>query len=133
MVMVNKFTNIKERVMQIAKKVAKKQSMSQEAFFESIGMTSASFRGKALHTELKSQAIVNIITKYPEVDIYWLLLGEQKSSLEIEIHDPGETYGREPLTQDQKDEMIALLKSQIEELKSDKEDLRALLQLARKK
>jgi len=127
--MVNTFTNIKQRVMQIAKK----QSMTQKAFFESIGMTSASFRGKALHTELKSQAIVNIITKYPEVDVHWLLLGERKNSLEIEIHDPGETYGREPLTQDQKDEMIALLKEQIEELKSDKEDLRALLKLARKK
>ena len=131
--MVNKFTNIKERVVQVAKKVAKKQSMSQEAFFKSIGMTSASFRGRALNTELNSQAIVNIITKYPEVDIYWLLLGEQKSPMEVEINDPGETYGRVPLTQDQKDEMIALLKSQIEELKSDKEDLRALLKLARKK
>lgn len=131
--MVNTFTNIKQRVMQVAKRVAKEQSISQEAFFKSIGMTSASFRGKALHTELKSQAIVNIITKYPEVDVHWLLLGERKNSLEIEIHDPGETYGREPLTTDQKDEMIALLREQIEELKSDKEDLRALLKLARKK
>ena len=127
--MVNKFTNIKERVVEIAKK----QSISQERFFHSIEMTSANFRGKAKDTPLNSKAIVNIITKYTEVDIYWLLLGEQKSPLEIEIHDPGETYGREPLTQDQKDEVIALLKSQIEELKSDKEDLRALLKLARKK
>ena len=93
-VMVNKFTNIKERVMQIAKK----QSMTQEAFFKSIGMTSASFRGRALNTELKSQAIVNIITKYPEVNIYWLLLGEQKSPLEMEINDPGDAYGLEPIT-----------------------------------
>lgn len=131
--MVNKFTYIKERVMQVAKKVTKKQSMTQKEFFESIGMTTASFRGKALYTELKSQAIVNIITKYPEVDIYWLLLGEHKSPLEVTIEDPREPYRLEPLTADQKDEMIAVLKSQIKELKSDKEDLRALLNLARKK
>lgn len=128
-VMVNRFTNIKQRIVQIAKE----QPMTQEAFFKSIGMTSASFRGDALHTELRSGAIVNIITKYPEVDVYWLLLGERKSSLEIEIHDPGEKYQALHNTSDEKDEMIELLKNQIEELKLDKQDLRALLQLERKK
>ena len=126
-VMVNKFTNIKERVVQ----VAKKQSITQEAFFESIGMTSASFRGKALNTQLNSKAIVNIITKYPEVDLHWLLLGETKSPYEIEIHDPREKYQTAHKTCEEKDEIIAMRKSQIEDLKADKEDLKKLLGLSK--
>jgi hypothetical protein len=123
--MVNKFTNIKERVVQIAKK----QSISQAKFYQSIGMTSASFRGKALHTQLNSNAIVNIITNYPEVDLRWLLTGEEKSPLEITITDPRDAYGKELTICEEKDEIIAMLKSQVEDLKKDKEDLLALLRL----
>lgn len=129
LVMVNKFPNIKERVMQLAKRAP----MTQEAFFKSIGMTSASFRGKALHTQLKSEAIVNIVTKYPDVDVYWLLLGKRKSAWEVKIDDPRATYQTAHQTCEEKDEMITLLKNQIEELKLDKENLRELLELARKK
>jgi hypothetical protein len=127
--MVNKFTNIKERVVQIAKK----QPMSQAKFYHSIGMTSASFRGKALHTPLNSNAIVNIITKYPDVDLHWLITGEEKSPLEVIIDDPGDTYGKELTICEEKDEIIVMLKAQIEDLKKDKEDLLALLKLANEK
>lgn len=127
--MVNKFTTIKERVVQ----VAKKQSISQERFFRSIGMTSANFRGKAKETPLNSNALANIITKYPEVDLYWLLLGESASSNENMLNEPGLNYETTDKTCEEKDEIIAMLKGQIQDLKADKEDLRALLQLARKK
>lgn len=127
--MVNKFTNIKERVVEIAKK----QSISQERFFHSIGMTSANFRGKAKDTPLNSKAIVNIITKYPEVDLYWLLMGEPKSSETNVLHEPGSKYKTTNTSCEEKDEIIAMLKSQIQDLKADKEDLRELLKLARKK
>lgn len=127
--MVNKFTNIKERVVEIAKK----QSISQERFFHSIGMTSANFRGKAKDTPLNSKAIVNIITKYPEVDLYWLLMGEQKSTNENVLNEPGLEYKTANTSCEEKDEIIAMLKSQIQDLKADKEDLRELLKLARKK
>ena len=123
--MVNKFTNIKERVVQIAKK----QSISQERFFHSIGMTSANFRGKAKETPLNSNAIVNIITKYPEVDVYWLLMGETKSSGANILNEPGLVYETTDKNCEEKDEIIAMLKSQIEDLKSDKEDLKQLLGL----
>ena len=128
-VMVNTFTNIKQRVVQ----VAKKQPMTQEDFFKSIGMTSASFRGKALHTQLRSEAIVNIITKYPEVDVYWLLLGEGRAPGELKIYESGNSYKKTKVSQAEKDKIIALQKQQIEELKADKEDLRELLKLTRKK
>jgi hypothetical protein len=127
--MVNKFTNIKERVVQIAKK----QPISQAKFYHSIGMTSGSFRGKALNTPLNSNAIVNIITNYPEVDLRWLLMGEEKSPLEVTITDPRDPYGEVPKTCEEKDEIIVMLKDQVEELKKDKEDLRAMLKLANEK
>ena len=123
--MVNKFTNIKERVVQIAKK----QSISQERFFHSIGMTSANFRGKAKETPLNSNAIVNIITKYPEVDVYWLLMGEEHDSTTNVVNEPGLTYETAHNDCKEKDEIIAMLKNQIEDLKSDKADLKRLLGL----
>lgn len=123
--MVNKFTNIKERVVQIAKK----QSISQERFFRSIGMTSASFRGKAKDSPLNSNAIVNIITKYPEVDLHWLVTGEQKESLVQTVNEPGLVYEAASKICEEKDEIIAMLKNQVEDLKSDKADLKRLLGL----
>lgn len=130
--MVNKFATIKERVVQIAEK----QELSKKEFFASIGMTSASFRGAAKETPLNSRAIENIISKYPEVDLYWLLLGEAKpkeyktSSL---VREPAVAYGELCKRCDEKDEIIQLLKSQIKDLKSDKEDLKKLLGLIKKK
>ncbi len=123
--MVNKFTNIKERVVQFAKK----QSISQEKFFHSIGMTSANFRGKAKETPLNSNAIANIITKYPEIDIHWLLIGESKTTSSNVLNEPGLKYETTDKSCEEKDEIIAMLKSQIEDLKSDKEDLKQLLGL----
>lgn len=123
--MVNKFTNIKERVVQFAKK----QSISQERFFHSIGMTSANFRGKAKESPLNSNAIANIITKYPSIDIHWLLLGESKSAPVNVLNEPGLKYETLDKSCEEKDEIIAMLKSQIEDLKSDKEDLKQLLGL----
>ncbi len=125
----NKFTNIKERVVRIAEK----QSISKERFFHSIGMTSASFRGKAKETPLNSKAIVNIITNYPDVDLYWLLTGEYKEAAFTGVNEPSGSYGEHSSNCDEKDEMIRLLKSQIKDLKSDKEDLKKLLGLAQKK
>lgn len=122
--MENKFTSIKDRVVQIAER----QGISKEAFFKSIQMTSASFRGKAKETPLNSNAIVNIITEYPEVDLYWLLSGVSKIPAEAInfVEESRKEYRR---TCDEKDKMIAVLKQQIVDLKVDKEDLKKLLGL----
>lgn len=130
--MENIFTNIKERVIQ----VAEKQEISKERFFMSIGMTSASFRGKAKATPLNSNAIVNIITKYPETNLHWLLTGKYKNSDDSglsPINESPNSYGDPNESCKEKDEMIALLKNQIADLKSDKEDLKKLLGLTQKK
>lgn len=126
--MVNKFTNIKERVVQIARK----QPISQERFYHSIGMTSANFRGKAKDSPLNSNAIVNIITKYPDVDLYWLITGEKKEPPKQVVNEPSLVYEAASKICEEKDEIIAMLKNQIEDLKSDKEDLKRLLGLKEK-
>jgi len=69
--MENKFTKIKYRVLQIAEHYR----INKENFFKKIGMTSANFRGNAKETPLNSNAIENIITNYPEINLQWLLTG----------------------------------------------------------
>ena len=122
-----KETNIKERVVQIAKE----QSVSQERFFHSIGMTSANFRGNAKKTPLNSTAIANIVTIYPEVDLHWLVLGETPVKKDRSEEKAPENQLVDKTCQE-KDEIIAMLKSQVQDLKTDKEDLRQLLKLAKK-
>lgn len=127
--MVNKFTNIKERVVE----VAESQGVSKEQFFRSIGMTSASFRGKAKDSPLNSNAVANIITKYPDVDIYWLLTGEKEDTTVNVLNEPRAEYKTAQDICKEKDEIIKVLKSQIKDLKTDKEDLKKLLGLAKGK
>lgn len=130
--MENKFTNIKDRVVV----VAEKQDISKEDFFKSIGMTSANFRGKAKETPLNSNAIVNIITKYPDTDLYWLLSGSTKkvfSAGEYLVEEEGKEYKRSCKSCAEKDKMIVVLENQIVDLRSDKDDLKRLLGLDKKR
>ena len=131
--MENKFTNIKDRVVE----VAERQLISKEAFFKSIGMTSANFRGKAKETPLNSNAIVNIITKYPEVDLHWLLAGSIKRTIPykenvVEESDIHLEYTHICRKCNEKEKIIEALENKIIELKTDKEDLKALLGLRNK-
>lgn len=63
---------IKERIIQLIEY----KGIPKESFYVSIGMTSASFRGKAKETPLNSIAIENILSKIPDVNPLWLLTGE---------------------------------------------------------
>lgn len=77
----NKFPNIKERVLQIAKH----HSISYETFFEKIGMTYGNFKGKAKNTPLNSDAIANILSIYSDIDANWLLTGEGSMIIDTEV------------------------------------------------
>lgn len=70
--MANKITNIKERVLEIAKY----KGVSYERFCESIGMTYGSFKGIAKERPLNSDAIEIIITNNPDINSNWLLTGK---------------------------------------------------------
>lgn len=69
--MVNKLTNIKERVLQIAKY----KEIPYEKFCENIGMTYGSFKGAAKERPLNSDAIDNIISIHSEINADWLITG----------------------------------------------------------
>ncbi len=70
--MVNKITNIKDRIIYFIEY----KEIKKGHFFESIGITSANFRGIAKKTPLNSTAIEKIITLYPELNVRWLITGE---------------------------------------------------------
>lgn len=70
--MVNKFSNIKERILQLTDF----KGITKEEFFKSIGMSYGSFKGSAKDRPLNSDAIENILTIYADVNPEWLLLGK---------------------------------------------------------
>jgi hypothetical protein len=67
----NKSSNIKERVLQITDF----KGVSKEKFFNEIGMTYGNFKGKSKETPLNSNAVADILTKYPDINPTWLLTG----------------------------------------------------------
>jgi len=62
---------IKERIIQLIEY----KKLTKETFFDKIGMTSANFRGNAKKTPVNSQAIENIFSEIPEVNLEWLITG----------------------------------------------------------
>jgi hypothetical protein len=65
---------IKERIVEILEY----KGVVKEDFFAKIGMTSANFRGNAKNTPLNSNAIVNILSEFPDINPDWLLTGKGK-------------------------------------------------------
>lgn len=68
----NKLSNIKERILYLIEK----KGDVKDSFFEKIGMTYGSFKGTAKKRPLNSDAIVNLLTIFPDVNLDWLLTGE---------------------------------------------------------
>lgn len=65
-------TNIKERILYYTDI----KGFSKEKFFEELGITYGSFKGKAKEQALSSDIIERIITKYNDLDPLWLLTGQ---------------------------------------------------------
>ena len=63
---------IKERIV----KLIELKGVAKEKFFQKIGMTSANFRGSAKNTPLNSNAIENILSEFPDVNLEWLISGK---------------------------------------------------------
>ena len=70
-------TNIKERVLQIAKD----KGLSYEFFFSDLGLSYSNFKGKQRNTSLQSDSIDRTISKYDDVDLHWLITGEKKYAI----------------------------------------------------
>ncbi|AQX86127.1 helix-turn-helix transcriptional regulator [Elizabethkingia bruuniana] len=63
---------IKDRIIQ----VVEYKGIAKENFYKKIGMTSASFRGKAKETPINSTAIENILSEIQDLNSEWLLTGK---------------------------------------------------------
>lgn len=86
--------------------IAKYYNISYEKFFPTIDLSYANFKGKAKDTTLNSDAIVKILSKYPEIDVMWLITGE------------GEMLTKKSTqTSDISSEMWLTLKEQLQTLK----------------
>lgn len=68
----DKCSNIKERILYFAKL----KQLKLGFFFETIGMTSANFRGKAQETPINSATIEVLFNEFPEINLEWLLTGK---------------------------------------------------------
>lgn len=65
-------SNIKERVLL----VAKSKGINRTDFFSDLGLSYANFKGVQKTTSLNSDAIVTILSRYPDVDPEWLVTGK---------------------------------------------------------
>lgn len=70
--MVDKITNIKERILQIAEY----EGIAKEIFFKKINMSYGNFKGKSKKTPINSNAIADIFAIFPELNLEWLLTGK---------------------------------------------------------
>ncbi|MDH1602238.1 hypothetical protein [Empedobacter sp. GD03739] len=57
-------------------KILEVRKVQKEYFYKKIGMTSANFRGKAVETPINSNALNNIISLFPDLNIHWLITGK---------------------------------------------------------
>jgi len=69
---------IKERILELLKN----QNINKEVFFSKIGMTSANFRGSAKERPINSNAIENIFSEIPNLNLEWLLTGKGEMLIE---------------------------------------------------
>ncbi|CVK15190.1 Peptidase S24-like [Apibacter mensalis] len=90
----NNLTNVKERILYFANY----KGVSYEKFIKEIGMSYASFKGLAKERPINSDALVNILSIYPEINSEWLLIGKGEM---IKGNDY-EKYVIEPISSRQK-------------------------------
>ena len=106
----NKFTNIKERILFIIEY----HNDTRENFFNKIGMTYGNFKGSQKNRPLNSDAIVNILSIYTDIDPEWLVTGKgdmlkQKESINT-VNEPQMSYNKECQLCLEKDKHIDELK-----------------------
>lgn len=82
-----KKTNIKERILQLAKN----QNISYETFFKELGISYSNFKGKQKNSSLQSDAIDKILSKYPDTDLHWLITGEVENRQQV-VNEDAESY-----------------------------------------
>lgn len=114
-------TKIKERILQYIDL----KGIKKEDFYKKVEIDGANFRGKNLKSELSSDKIVKIFRSYPELSLYWLILGEgemlrderPQSVGKKDDRDETKELLREKIKDQQK--IIELLEEKVEALKGE--------------
>jgi hypothetical protein len=70
-IMAEKITNIKDRILQIAEN----KGVAKERFFEILGFSYGNFKGKSKISAPSTDIIVEISSKFPDINIEWLITG----------------------------------------------------------
>lgn len=101
-------SNIKERVLLIAES----KRISKTEFFKDLGLSYANFKGIQKSSSLSSDAIVTILTNYPDIDPEWLVTGKgemlrQESTV---LRDKTEFYGEPVVVNEVEQTLIDVLK-----------------------
>ncbi|MDV3711188.1 hypothetical protein CMU41_05090 [Elizabethkingia anophelis] len=105
----NKFSNIKERILQIANN----HNISYEKFCENIGVTYGNFKGENKKRPINSNILESILSIYPNVNPAWLLTGQGKMLIEEDSYI-------EELISPNNDKEVELLQKQIALLEENK-------------
>ena len=83
---------IKERIRQ----VAENKGIKYKDLYDILEMSDAGFKGEHLSKPIKSDALVYLVTKYPDIDLHWLITGKEAKKEEKEknmLNEPPENYG----------------------------------------
>jgi hypothetical protein len=121
-------TNAKERILYFIES----QQINKEYFFEKVGLSYSNFKGIQKKSGLNTDAIVKILSIYPELNVDWLITGNGEMlkaySKKNKIEEPEPVYQLENnITLEQK-ETIAILKREVEDLRDDKQFLKSIIE-----
>lgn len=126
------FTPIKQRILQFIDN----EKISKESFYKKTGISASNFKGSGLKSEIGGEKIAKILTEYDKINSEWLLIGKGEMIKKIIIIDDDFHLLKEPEqnlysenTSIYKDQLLELLKQQNDDLRSDKELLKKIIQM----
>ena len=126
--MVNKSSNIKDRVLQIVEY----KGVTKESFFKKINMSYGNFKGKSKNTPLNSNAVADISTIYPDINLEWLITGKGEMLKKDGSSQPKDPSLKEVLDRlEERGNELALLKRDYDALRKENEYLKKELQAKR--
>jgi hypothetical protein len=122
-------TNAKERILYFIES----QQINKEYFFEKVGLSYSNFKGIQKKSGLNTDAIVKILSIYPELNVEWLITGNGEMlkgySEKNKIEEPPAVYqlekSNEVLAQKK---TIEILESVVEDLRDDKRVLKNIIE-----
>lgn len=126
----DKISTIKKNILYFVES----QGFKKEDFFNKVGISYSNFKGKSLESEISADKLVTILTIYPQINPEWLLTGKgQMFKLNdqnvFEFNEPKELYNSNSYIIQAKQETINILKREVEDLRSDKELLKKIIEV----